>query len=157
MAVTLKPEDFKDSTLEELTQAFVDEQILAEVEKREMQVSLTLNEDNTIEIPQKLAVTILDMLQHISRKEQITVESPTSLFTTQQVADLLSLSRPTIVKMIDSGELPAIKVGTHRRVTAEAIRDLRLKRHEEFLQRMREIAQTEDPRLTEFNPLIKNR
>lgn len=39
--------------------------------------------------------------------------------TTGDVADLFGVSKPTVRRLIDSGELAATKIGTHRRVLPE--------------------------------------
>lgn len=45
------------------------------------------------------------------------------VFTTTEAATMLGLSRPTLMKLIDSGEIDHVRVGTHHRIPAEAILD----------------------------------
>ncbi|MEV6135068.1 helix-turn-helix domain-containing protein [Nocardia sp. NPDC051990] len=46
----------------------------------------------------------------------VTVAPHSMSLTTQQAADLLGVSRPTVVKLIENEQLPAERVGNRRRV-----------------------------------------
>lgn len=58
------------------------------------------------------------------------------VFTTQQAAELLGVSRLTVVKLIEDGELEAIKVTRHKRIRLEDViryRDRRMAGQVRFL------------------------
>lgn len=67
-------------------------------------------------------------------------ENGETVLTTQQVADILGVSRPFVVKLIDKGELPAQLVGTHRRVRASDLAQWKAENKRKRLQTLNELA-----------------
>ncbi|MDL9978719.1 helix-turn-helix domain-containing protein [Microbacterium candidum] len=63
---------------------------------------------------------ILDLVANaLAAGEGITVIPQGMTMTTQQAADFLGISRPTLVRLLESGEIPFDKPGRHRRVRLE--------------------------------------
>ncbi len=71
------------------------------------------------------AELLIQLLQARSKGLRVNIHSIPETITTGQAADILGVSRPTVVKMIEDGRLEAHRTSTHRKVSAAAV--LRLK------------------------------
>ncbi len=76
----------------------------------------TLPDGTTVRLPKTAVDGLIEMLDAVAHGEDARVVRTPREVTTQQAASLLNVSRPTVVKLIDDGTLPARMVGSHRRV-----------------------------------------
>lgn len=73
----------------------------------------------TVEIPASAFHALQRVVQGMARGQTMTLVPHGKELTTQEAADLLHVSRPHLVKLLDEGTIPHHKVGTHRRVRIE--------------------------------------
>lgn len=81
------------------------------------------NSSEIIHLPREVAEALRDVLANASAGRSVEILPLHAELTTQQAADMLNVSRPHIMKLIDSGQLPGHKVGTHRRVYAADVQE----------------------------------
>lgn len=74
------------------------------------------DEGDQVEIPEMVYRILLQVLEAMKAGKAVTVAPQNMLLTTQQAADLLGVSRPTVVKLVESGQLPADTPGQRRRM-----------------------------------------
>ncbi|WP_430411079.1 helix-turn-helix domain-containing protein [Kordia sp.] len=74
-----------------------------------------------IKIPLKALKLLAQILKATSQGKPISVVPIATEMTTQAAAELLGCSRPHIVKLLETGEIPFTKIGRHRRVKFEDV------------------------------------
>jgi excisionase family DNA binding protein len=69
-----------------------------------------------IELPDSVFQALCQVVYHMMQGRAVSIIPINKEVTTQEAADFLNVSRPFLVRMLEQGEIPFVKVGTHRRV-----------------------------------------
>ncbi|QIA26756.1 helix-turn-helix domain-containing protein [Thermaerobacter sp. PB12/4term] len=93
-----------------------------------------------LELPASVFRVLVDVVRAMARGQSVAVLHYDEELTTQQAADLLQVSRPYLVRLLEEGKIPYHMVGTHRRIYLRdvlAYKELRDRRRREALRELR--------------------
>jgi excisionase family DNA binding protein len=84
-----------------------------------------------VPLPAEIYQVLVEVVEALREGKVITVVPQTQRLTTQEAADFLGISRPTLVKLLDQGKIPYEQPGRHRRVMfSDLLRYVDLRRAE---------------------------
>jgi excisionase family DNA binding protein len=79
------------------------------------------DQEQPIELPPGAALLLMDILEAMAAGRGITLIPENAELTTVQAADVLNVSRPFLIKLLEEKALPCRKVGAHRRIRMEDV------------------------------------
>ena len=133
---TLDPESLSAGEKQALLEQIGD---LAALVEEESGGAVLRVRDREVALPPPIAEALVGVLTDIAEGRAVSVASSGEELTTSEAADLLNVSRPHLVKLLEEGEIPFHKVGTHRRVHREDVLEYKARRREEAEEAMQNL------------------
>lgn len=109
-------------------------------ERLHLKIASNNNESEDLILPGYAINLLLVMLTEMSKGNAITVMPIHAELSTQETAELLNVSRPHLVDLLEQGKIPFRKVGTHRRVLANDVFDYKQRIDEARLKALDDLA-----------------
>ncbi|WP_433166501.1 helix-turn-helix domain-containing protein [Kribbella sp. CA-247076] len=97
--------------------------LASHADERDIRVAVGGDPDDTLALPRSAVELLARVLAHMAAGQAVSVVPAHAELTTQQAADLLNVSRPFLIGLLDAGEIEYRKVGKHRRVRADSLLD----------------------------------
>ncbi len=87
--------------------------------------TLTIIEDSgqpaEIVLTPGISGLLIELLRHIGTGNAVTLVPISQMLSTQQAADILNVSRPFLISLLEKDDIPHVLVGRHRRIRAEEL------------------------------------
>jgi excisionase family DNA binding protein len=92
-----------------------------------LQIKVEVDGDEVLVVPRAGAIMLAQVMRLLANGQGVFLVPSEAQLTTQQAADMLNVSRPYLIGLLEAGAIEYTKVGRHRRI---AFQDLvEYKRH----------------------------
>jgi excisionase family DNA binding protein len=85
-------------------------------------------DNRTMIVPESLHAVLVQAVKQLAEGKAVSILPSDAGLTTQQAADLLNVSRPFLIKLLERGEIPFHMTGTHRRIYFKDVASYRERR-----------------------------
>lgn len=120
--LTLAPVDPDDADITAAVEALPHVQgYLATHHESVIRLVVAGHDEEPLVVPRSAVELLARVLAHMAAGQGVSVVPSHAELTTQQAADLLNVSRPFLIGLLDAGEIEYRKVGKHRRIKAQSL------------------------------------
>lgn len=113
--------------------------LATQFEIQRIQIFDDKNQAHQIELPTSALRLLVDILAELADGNAVKVVPIHAELTTQEAADLLNVSRPHLVRLLEDGMLPFHKTGKHRRIRFADLMQFKGRRDQASEQAMEEL------------------
>ncbi len=110
--------------------------------KRSRSAALVPPGGQAVDLPAALVDVLVDVARAMLAGRAVTISPMSRRLTTQEAADVLGVSRPTLVKLLERGEIPYERPGRHRRVRIDDLLEYQERRRAERQAVLSELTRT---------------
>ena len=104
------------------------------------ELQVQLEDGKVLRLPKAAADLLRHILNEMAIGNAVTIIPIHAELTTQEAADLLNVSRPFLVRLLEEGKIKHHKVGTHRRIKFKELEAYRLAAEADRKTAMEELA-----------------
>jgi excisionase family DNA binding protein len=90
-------------------------------DREPMELRIPDDPKETVKLPGAAVQLLLRILEEMARGNAVTLIPVHAELTTQEAAEMLNISRPSLIQLLEEGKIEYRKVGTHRRVRFEGL------------------------------------
>ncbi len=94
-----------------------------------------------IELPQSVFQVLRQLVYYLAHDRVVTIVPVNKELTTQEAADMLNVSRPYLIKLLEQGDIAFTKTGTHRRIRFSDLMEYKKHRDSERRKGLAELTQ----------------